>query len=160
MSMIKAAISRLEELAATCEQNAAVNDDELETVQATLNRRNAASYREAIRRLQVSELPQDVPPAPAASTRRPQIGDKVVYHPRPIDRVRKPDNYNGLVSHTATVAHVHGENFYNLCAIDSGGVPYSVTNVIFCATQPAADVLGASVEYGGWFEFSLDDERK
>lgn len=155
MSMIEAAISRLEELAATCEHNALINDEEGNLVQAASNRRNAASYREAINRLQVSELPQDVTPVPP---RTPQIGDQVVYHPRPIDRVRKPDNYNGLVSHTATVAHVHNDDFYNLCAIDSGGVPYPVTNTMF--RPPGYSISDNDRAFGGWFEFSLDDERK
>lgn len=86
----------------------------------------------------------------------PQIGDKVVYHPRPSDRVRKPDNFGGLVSHMAHVAHVHPDGTYNLCAIDSGGVPYPAASV------PGAPVIfvpkgGKHPEYGGWFEWYADD---
>lgn len=82
----------------------------------------------------------------------PEIGDQVVYHPRPSDRVRKPDFYNGLVSHPAFVAHVHENGSYNLMAIDSGGVPYPVQST------PAASVVfvppgGAYPEFGGWCEW-------
>lgn len=110
MSMIEAAISRLESLAAACEDNAAIEANEGKSELADNNLRNAASYREAIRRLQAPEeqAPEQPPQIPQ---RTPQIGDQVVYHPRPIDRVRKPENYNGLVSHTAFVAHAHDQIF-------------------------------------------------
>lgn len=155
MSMIEAAISRLESLAAACEDNAAIEAKEGKSELAANNLRNAASYREAIKRLQAPEeqAPEQPPQIPQ---RTPQIGDQVVYHPRPIDRVRKPENYNGLVSHTAFVAHVHHNDLYNLMVIDSGGVPYAVGSIQFVPT--GIDASAEEYLYGGWFEFSLDKE--
>ena len=155
MSIIEAAISRLEDLAATCEHNAAIEEIEGGFQLAENNRRNAISYREAIKRLQAPEeqAPEQPPQIPQ---RTPQIGDQVVYHPRPIDRVRKPENYNGLVSHTAFVAHAHDQIFYNLMVIDSGGVPYPVSNIIF--RPPGYNISDEERSFGGWFEFSLDKE--
>lgn len=82
----------------------------------------------------------------------PEIGDKVVYHPRPSDRVRKPDFYAGLVSHTATVAHINENGGYNLGVLDSGGYPYAVQDVVFVVEG------GKHPEYGGWLEWQLDKE--
>lgn len=155
MSMIEAAISRLESLAAACEDNAAIEANEGKSELADNNLRNAASYREAIKRLQAPE--EQAPEQPLQIPQRtPQIGDQVVYHPRPIDRVRKPENYNGLVSHTAFVAHAHDQIFYNLMVIDSGGVPYPVSNIIF--RPPGYNISDEERSFGGWFEFSLDKE--
>ena len=82
--------------------------------------------------------------------RTPQLGDQVLYHPRPSDRVRKPDNLNNSqVVHTATVAHIDGAKC-NLSVLDSGGYPYAVQNVRRLSRGEHEP------EFGGWWEFPED----
>lgn len=61
-----------------------------------------------------------------------EIGDQVLYYPRPSDRVAKWDKENGNpVQHVAFVAYILTTGTVNLSIIDSTGLhyPYGVTGV-------------------------------
>jgi hypothetical protein len=74
-----------------------------------------------------------------------KLGDRVVFHPRPSDRIHKfPDQQRCVL--TAVVAYVNEDGTLNLGGIDSMGIPFMVKNI--------PDETGAKEHdaFGGWCE--------